>query len=279
MTGTARSPFNPEDAPSTILLSDPPLLRVLAQVRFAPVLAVASESFVGEFQQALAERLPIASSDVELAIAFPPADESPPSPTRLWRFASADDAMRTTLGTSFVAFETSRYEGHAQFLAVLEEVLAAVADYIKPAQVQRLGIRYLQRLEEPSDLARLAEYMRPELLGILALPEAASGLDLTLTQARRVFDDATTLTARWGRLPAGVGLDVGEPATGESWVFDIDVFDESRSSFDPAELIDRARRHSRRQYQFFRWAVNASFLRRFGASEADLALLTEECEP
>lgn len=268
MTGTAESPFDPRDAPETILLAHPPLVRVLVQIRFAPILAVANESFVGPFQQALVDRYPISSGDVEVAIALSPTGE-PPTPTRLWRFASVDESSRVTLATSFVSFETQRYEGHEPFFADLETVLAATEAYVKPVRVMRLGIRYVQRLTEPADLARLGEYFRPELLGVVTAVGAAEHLDLCLTQARHSID-GVTLAARWGRLPGDAGLDVADPVPGPSWVFDIDVFDEDATVFDMAELVERAKRYSRRQYQFFRWAVEPSFLERFGAKPEDL---------
>lgn len=277
MTGTAKSPFNPEHTPSTILLVDPPLVRVLVQVRFAPVLAVSNESFVGSFQQALAERYPIGSSDFEFAMTLAASAEPPPSPTqtRLWRFASVDGSSRVTLATSFVSFETERYEGHEAFLAALSDALEAVEEHIKPAQVQRVGIRYLQRLADTDDLERLGEFFRPDILGVVASSNAAAHLDLCLTQARHSLD-GMTLSARWGLLPDGVGLDIGDAAPGPSWVFDIDVFDEARSPFDPAEIVEKAKHYSRRQYQFFRWAVEPAFLERFGASASDIGRLTEE---
>lgn len=276
MPGTARSPFNPEDTPATILLEDPPLARVLVQVRFAPVLAVASESFVGPLQQALAEQYPIASSGIEFAINMPAPAEAPPTSTetRLWRFETVDGSSRVTLATSFVAFETERYEGHTTYLAALLDVLAAVGEHIKPVQAQRAGIRYLQRLTGAEDLGRLGEFFRPELLGVVAAPEAAEHLDLCLTQARHAVD-GVTLAARWGMLPEGMGTDIVQPVDERSWVFDIDVFEEARSPFDPEEIIDRAETYSRRQYQFFRWAVEPAFLERFGATAEDLAELKE----
>jgi len=253
------------------------LARVLVQVRFAPVLAVANEAFVGPLQQALAAQYPIGSSGVEFAINVPAPAEAPPTAieTRLWRFESVDGSSRVTLATSFVAFETERYEGHEAFLAALLHVLEAVAEHIKPVQVQRLGIRYVQWLTEAADLERLGEFFRPELLGVVAVSEAAEHLDLCLTQARHSVD-GVTLAARWGRLPAGTGMDIIiQPVDAPSWVFDTDVFDDARSSYDPGELVERAARYSRRQYQFFRWAIEPAFLERFGANASEVAELRE----
>jgi hypothetical protein len=57
---------------------------------------------------------------------------------------------------------------------------------------------------------------------------------------------------------------------------DIDVFDERREPFEIDTLVQRALEHSRRQYRFFRWAVEPAFLLRFGADEALVAAALRE---
>ena len=48
---------------------------------------------------------------------------------------------------------------------------------------------------------------------------------------------------------------------------DLDVFDGRHEDFVPQTLTERALEHSRRQYRFFRWAVEPAFLLRYGADE------------
>ena len=83
----------------------------------------------------------------------------------------------------------------------------------------------------------------------------------------------------WGFLPPGTGVDpaVG-PVEAQSWLMDIDVFDERHEDFDAGALAQRALDHSRRQYRFFRWAVQPAFLLRFGADEQLVAAAVEEVE-
>jgi hypothetical protein len=89
--------------------------------------------------------------------------------------------------------------------------------------------------------------------------------------------DDTHLTARWGVLPPSAGVDPAiDPVDAPTWVMDIDVFDERREPFDAAALAQRALEHSRRQYRFFRWAVEPAFLLRFGADEALVAAASQE---
>lgn len=277
MAGTANRPFTGPSV-ETIPLDPPPLARVLTQIRFAPILAVAEEAFTGQVQQRLRDEYPFVRGEVEFAVAFGPGVESPQAstPTRLWRFHDADEVWRVTLATNFVALETTQYAGHEDFYARLERILAVVQELVAPPQVERAGVRYIQRLTEPDDLARLAEFVRPEILGVSALEDDGARVTLSLTQTQARFDDVQ-LAARWGLLPPGTGVDPAiHPVDTPSWVMDIDVFDNHREAFDAAALTQRALDHSRRQYRFFRWAVEPAFLLRFGADEALVAALTHQ---
>jgi uncharacterized protein (TIGR04255 family) len=256
-----------------IPLDPPPLARVLSQIRFSPVLAVADETFAGQVQQHLRGDYPFVRGEVEFAVAFAAGAEAPQvaTPTRLWRFQSSDETWRVTLASNFVTLETTQYEGHEDFFGRLQRVLAVVNDVVAPSQVERTGVRYIQRLTEPGDLERLSEYVRPEILGVCSLKDDGARITLCLTQAQAAFEEIH-LTARWGLLPPNIGVDPAiDPADTASWVMDIDVFDERQEPFDTDTLARRALDHSRRQYRFFRWAVEPAFLVRFGADEALVA--------
>jgi uncharacterized protein (TIGR04255 family) len=276
MPGTADRPFTGPPV-ETIPLYPPPLARVLAQVRFSPVLAVSDEAFAGQVQQRLFDEYPVARSDFEIGVMFAPGAEAPtPHQTRLWRFENTAESWRVTLAAGFVALETTDYIGHEDFFERLERVLAVIGDLVRPPQVERTGVRYIQRLADADDLARLTEYVRPEVAGACALHDEGARITLCLTQAQAVMDD-THVTARWGVLPPAAAVDPAiEPIDAPTWVMDIDVFDERREPFDPSALAQRALEHSRRQYRFFRWAVEPAFLLRFGADESLVAAASQE---
>jgi uncharacterized protein (TIGR04255 family) len=278
--GTAAHPFSRSPV-ETIPLDMPPLASVLVQVRFSPVLEVSKENLAGQVQKALREEYPFLSAETELAITFSPGADGPPAPmpTRLWRFASDDDTWRVTLASGFTSLETKAYAGHEDFFGRLRRVLTTVEEIVVPPAAERIGVRYTQRLTEPEDLARLPEFVRPEVLGASAVRDGDGSFSLCLTQAQTQFDDVT-LSARWGLLAPDTGIDAVIPPLEEpNWLMDIDVFDERREPFDPAVLADRALAHSRRQYQFFRWAVEPAFLVRFGADQALVTALAENGTP
>jgi uncharacterized protein (TIGR04255 family) len=276
--GTAVTPFAAQPVP-TIPLDAPPLSSVLVQVRFSPVLEVAEEQVAGRVQKALRLDYPYVTAETELAFTFAPEAEAPPTPvpTRLWRFAGEEGGWRVSLASGFVSLETKAYAGHEDFFGRLRGVLDAVEEIVAPPAAERVGVRYTQRLTDDGDLARLAEFVRPEVLGTSAVRDGDHSFALCLTQAQTQFDDVT-LSARWGLLPTNAGIDaVIPPLERPSWVMDIDVFSERRQPFVSGDLAARALAHSRRQYQFFRWAVEPAFLLRFGADPSLVdALLAQE---
>lgn len=274
MPGTADLPFTGPPVPA-IALDPPPLARVLAQIRFSPMLVVADEAVAGQVQRRLDADYPLVRGDIELAITFGPGAAPSPAaaPSRIWRYHDPADDWRVSLASNFVALECASYPGHEEFFARLERVLAVVVDVVSPNQVERTGVRYVQRLSGSDDLARLAEFVRPEVAGICVVEDGGAELALCLTQTQATIADVQ-LSARWGILPPGTAVDPAIPPMDErSWVMDIDVFDELRGSFDAQALTRRALEHSRRQYRFFRWAVEPAFLLRFGADEALVAEL------
>jgi uncharacterized protein (TIGR04255 family) len=259
-------------------LSPPPLVRVLVQVRFSQVFAIADEAFIGPFQQDIIDRFPKARTEMEFVLGGAGPGDVPPTatPSRLWKFQSLDEDWTVTLGSGFVALETARYPGHEAFFAALAQVLAATAQRVRPPLVERLGVRYTQRLDAPADLANLDALVRPELIGVSTLADSSAQVQLALTQAQFALPDAT-LSARWGIIPPGATFDPTlQPLDRASWVLDIDTYDEQHGQFDSDKLVERAFEFSRRQYRFFRWAVTPAFLLRFGADPAAVAAIEDD---
>jgi uncharacterized protein (TIGR04255 family) len=258
--GTAHSPAS-GPIPATIPLNPPPLATVLVQVRFAHVAAVVSEEFFASFQQDLLAEYPLSVKEQEVVLALGP--DATPRSNDLWRMHDENEQWRLTLATSFVALETSAYPGKEEFFARLQVVLDAVQHRIRPPRVERLGVRYVCRIEDESDLARLDQLIRPEVLGVASLEERP---ELAITQSQFALDGAT-LMARWGLLPPKLVIDPTlHPLDRRSWLLDVDVFSETKREFDADVLTEDALGYSRLQYRFFRWAVEPSSLLRFGAN-------------
>jgi uncharacterized protein (TIGR04255 family) len=264
--GTAASPFS-GDVPETIPLHPPPLAQVLVQVRFSAVASIVLTDFFAPFQQALIDKYPLARKDQEIVL-INPQTGAPPQTAELWRMADESETWRVTLAAGFVTLECRRYPGNKEFFARLDEVLTAVATHIRPRLVERLGVRYVNRLEDDEDLKSLTTLIRPEILGLCALTEDGVRADLALTQSAFSLNDVQ-LAARWGILPPSITTDPGlEAVPHRSWLLDIDVSDAVVRPFDVEQLSEQAFDYSRIEYRFFRWAINPAFLARFGAEAA-----------
>lgn len=263
-------PFGTE-AVDEVPLPNAPLVSVIAQVRFPEIISVSKPEFVAGFQEAIRRRYPVARPERQMqAVITPQGVSAAGEPATVWRFHDRQDAWHVSLASGFVALDSRAYESRQDFIERLEEVLVAVSEHIAPAVYDRLGLRYVDRVElsEPTGRLALAPLVRSEIAGVTT---AELGEDATIEHSLcdSVFrlQDAT-LHARWGLLPPGAAIDpLGVGAVeSASWILDLDMFRLGPGDFDVRELVAMTSDFSHQIYRFFRWAVDSEFLRRFGGA-------------
>ena len=261
MTATGDPIVSPP--PPEIPLKNPPLVRVIAQVRFPSVLSVETDKFVAPFQEAVRnsyqELRPEMVRDIRLAPDAAVREEH----RNVWRFSSMPGGWRLSLAQNFLALETTAYASRADFFGRFEEALVALAEHIKPAVIDRLGVRYIDRITGAA-LNDIAQLVRPEVRGI-AGTEAAKHLQHSVCESRFIVDKAEAVT-RWGQLPAHATVDPAavEPLSVPSWLLDVDMSTSQRTPFSAQDTGARAREFAERIYTIFRWAVTDEFLKHFG---------------
>src|SRR5438552_2734105 len=141
------TPFGDEPL-DEILLSDAPLVAVVAQLRFPPVASIAREEFIGPFQEALRSDYPVLRQEREVSLILTPAGIGASGDSgHVWRFRDKADTWRVSLAPSFVALDTTAYVDHTSFVSRLRAVLEALAASIGPATFDRFGLRYADRVE------------------------------------------------------------------------------------------------------------------------------------
>jgi uncharacterized protein (TIGR04255 family) len=187
-----------------------------------------------------------------------------PSST-IWKFHAPQDMWYVALGREFIALETTVYTSRNDFLQRLEVILDALQATINPRVVDRLGLRYIDRIIDikPADLTEL---IRPEVAGIVTadfIHQAQYALSETLFT---LPDSMDQMLARWGLIPPHGTIDPTaiEPIDVPSWILDLDMFLSAQHDFDVSTLIGNTRRFAERTYTFFRWTVTDAFLRRYG---------------
>jgi uncharacterized protein (TIGR04255 family) len=250
--------------PIEVPLASAPLVRVIAQVRFPLVASIEKQEFIGPFQEAIRREYPILRQERESGIVLTPAGISDAQTKTVWRFLGAGDKWRVSLASGFIALETTSYSNRKEFLQRLETILFALHEHIKPGLADRLGIRYIDRIEGPA-MEDFPALVKKEFAGVLATDLSAHVLH-SFTECLFSLPGGGNLLLRSGRLPAGATVDPGaiEPVDTSSWILDLDAFAADLGTFDVNAICQLAGRFAERLYTVFRWVVTEEFLRRYG---------------
>ncbi|RRH76581.1 TIGR04255 family protein [Falsigemmobacter faecalis] len=254
--------------PDRVHLPSSPLVRVLAQVKFTRIAKISDERYISDFQEAIRADLPHFEADTvhNLDIQINGAEITPRQATTVvWRFFDPSRIHRLTLAPDALTLETTAYTTRQDFLGQFSAYLSCLADTIRPSLIDRLGVRYVDRISDPKDLSNLAALLRPELAGVLQ-PQLLNKVEVSMTEISAVTSEGK-LVARYGLLPGNTSHDpeMLPPSSERSWVLDIDssTLRLSGMPFDTAQLYAELDSLAGRAYSFFRWGVTEEFLNRF----------------
>lgn len=250
--------------PEEVALKDAPLVRVVTQLRFPKILSITKEEFVAPFQEAIRGDYPVLRLEESQAVLLAPGGVEARA-VKVWRFQDLQENWRVSLGTDFLALETMAYTSRTDFIERFTRVMQALKDHIDPKTVDRLGVRYIDRIHDEA-LGRISSFIRSEMGGILSTSLSEFTQQSISEALLRVPDAPWTMSVRWGKLPAGATIDpnVLEPVEVDSWILDLDVFQQESCGFAVTELTAQAQDFAERIYTFFRWAVTEEFLVHYG---------------
>lgn len=236
-----------------------PLLTVLTQIRFPPVLSLLSQAGLAGFQAALRHRyetlLP-AERVANVAVGAQAIGIEAAAP--VWRLTDKAGDWTVGLATDFVSLETRAYGGTDDFLDRLEEVLVALRATVRPADSLRIGLRKVNAISapDPADSRSLVGMVRQELLGPLAVERFPAPISGAFSQLR--FEDGlNNLVISYGaNKPADEKLDF--------------IIDSDYSTEQPYELAGDAamlgllRHFSAGSTSFFHWALEDGYKEQLG---------------
>lgn len=250
--------------PDEVPLPNAPLVMVVVQVRYPPILAIRIADRVAPFQEAIRATYPVLREDRVAQLVLGAPDAPGIGGALIWRFEDRepDWRWRVSLAVDFITLETRAYSNRQDFMSRFDAIISALQSAFKPQEVQRLGVRYVDQLTK-SALDKLDDFFRPPVLGI-AGSELRSAAQQILTHTILETEEGQLL-ARWGTLPPQMTVDPAIPTVdGPSWIIDLDIFTPSGQKFDPEALSATARRFAERAYTVFRWMVRDDFLRFYG---------------
>ena len=251
--------------PSEVQLPSAPLALVIVQVRFPPILSIEKRDFVASFQEAIRARYPILRAEQTRGVLLGGQGSVPMPPSVTWRFSGIEEKWRVSLATDFVAIETTAYERRSDLLARLEEVIRALEAHVAPKTVDRLGVRYIDRITGAA-VDEIGTLVRGEVLGVTGTVVSRHANHSLSEALFSLPDQRAQLRARWGLLPPNATVDPSaiEPIDKPSWILDLDMFSSEARAFAPSSILSDARAYAERTYSFFRWVVTDEFLRFFG---------------
>jgi uncharacterized protein (TIGR04255 family) len=258
------TPFGPPV--DEISLPAAPLALVVGQVRFPTELRLDDPGTVRSLHDQLRHDYPVLRRDEEISIEFGPGGPTPRTQWVWWMAGVDETGWVVSVSNGFLSVSARHYTSRADFLSRFRRALEALHGLLAPPLTDRLGIRYISRVEDDALLLELSSLLRAEVAGDLAA-ELGDGAtrQRELVDALYRADEQSMLQARWGIVEPGLTYDLSiPPAQHRAFVLDVDVFSTSVSPFSPGELIDLSRRFAERQYRFFRWAVTDDYLRAFG---------------
>lgn len=142
-------------------LQNAPLVHVIAQVVFSPVLTM--ERQLPELQERLGASFPRFRKAVVATVPILGAEAG--ETTHQWEFADRSQRTGVVLTTSSVVLHTTAYTAWEPFIARLHEVLAALRQLLPTLQVvERIGLRYVD-LVRPEAEEPYSKYVHMGLLG------------------------------------------------------------------------------------------------------------------
>ena len=255
-------------SPAEVPLADPPLVRVIAQVRFPVLASVEKRRFIGPFQEAIRKDYPVLRPEHNRGLVLGRQGVVDEHSNTAWRFHDATGAWRVTLAPDFLALETEAYTSRRDFMQRFGLVLLALEEHVDPQVVDRIGVRYIDRVPG-ENLRALPQLVRPEVAGILASPLSGHVRHAISENVFMLPDDAGHVTARWGLVPARGTVDPGavDPIDEPSWLLDVDAFQHFPSGdrvLEADAIVEQTRGFAERIYSIFRWVVTDEFLRRYG---------------
>ncbi len=263
MNTAAINPFT-GDVPE-IPLPAAPLAKVVAQIRYPRPLDFEGEESVEPLRHRLASSYPVGRKVQATAVVITPNGVTQqPSQDINWTFQDIQEEWKITVSTQSMSLEADRYTSRHDFCDRFNEAIESLAEVMHPPVYDRLGIRYVNRLEGEEVLADLPRLVRPVAQAGLIVPH--SGVQVQHSLCDTLFIDGNSqLQVRWGWLPAGAGIDPTVTAPNVPyWLLDIDSYTGKGGPFKVDPLQQLTQDLAVRAHRLFRWGVTDEFIKRFG---------------
>jgi uncharacterized protein (TIGR04255 family) len=229
-----------------VCLESPPLVQVIAQVRFGSQTVLGTAAGAGAIHDTLADLYPRLLAEQQQVLNFTPSGSSA-STVPQYRITDLHRSWSVVISTEQLSVETAAYVNWADMRSRLEAALKAVTDLANIRIRERVGLRYVNRVT-PDDTGSFQGRIRPELLGP-AGQEAWEKQVMSMFAQINARDGDTQLLLRTALAPES------PLAATNSCLIDIDLFDDQPREFDLKEVLDYLDLLNNACYRCFSWSV------------------------
>lgn len=236
----------------------PPLKAMLGQVQFPPILRVADMAYLAPFQEAIAGQFPEFAEEQQVSLMVGPEGVLQSGAGKAYRFASADRSWSIVLSPTALTLEAAadRYTSYAEFRGRFEEVWEAARAHLRPTRRVQQGLRYIDHIERELSSAGWAEWIRPELLGVVGQPELSDHVLQSLADVRLKLSSGI-MSFKHGIVQAG-------PEGKWGYMLDFDYFRQQESDDTGTEsVLEQFDVFHEEIYALFRWCVTPKALETF----------------
>jgi uncharacterized protein (TIGR04255 family) len=176
-----------DDVPE-IQLSDAPLVKVVAQVRYPRPLDFRDENTFERIGKTLVSQYPVGRKvQASSLLITPDGFQEQQSKEVNWTYQSVAGDWQVTASAQFISLETSNYTSRTEFCDRLRRAVEAITTVIHPPVYDRLGVRYINRLEGEDVLADLQTLVHPVAQAGLVIPH--EGIQVQHSLCDTVFVD------------------------------------------------------------------------------------------
>jgi uncharacterized protein (TIGR04255 family) len=198
-------------------------------------------------------------------VAFAGAVSGPPT-TEIahgWHLKSEDGAWTAALLPGHFSLETTKYSHWQHFRDRLSALAAAVEEVARPTMEQRLGLRYVDRLDQPPVMSPpgWAPWIHPTLMGPLLHPQLAEHVRSVRQQIDFDLGSGRQCVLRHGTVSDAPGH------VGTVYLLDFDVYRQQARRFSTGEVLRTAEDFHRQADALFQQVITPDLLSYLASDE------------
>ena len=245
-----------------IIYKKNPLVEVICQLRFPPILSIDTE-IPAKFQEAIKKIYPLFTENAEIIVRFPnipnaidsalieKLELSPAARNRKnYEFLSSDENWKINLTREFLALSTKKYHRWEEFRTFLEEAFKPFLEIYSPIFFSRIGLRYrniINRSELNLGDTPWSDLLKPSILGMLN--DATIGPNISATTNITEID----LSDKQSKVRITSGLLEEAQTREKAFMIDSDFFTEQKTSVE--EALTKLDFFNERGTRLIQWSI------------------------